>query len=137
MEEMDMLADVLADFAPPPPASPEEGLYAELRSQKYDKMYNCHYWVRHQLRVLLAFNEELDWHLYKPAPVQATRKRVSTQETMRALLRYYFQMEMLPRFTSDRAKEMGKLVDLEKFITLVMEKDEAIKKLIENPRTLV
>lgn len=90
----------------------EEQFYQYLTSEKMPKIYNCEYWLRHELAVYAHLQEKL-YLLTKPSgPV---RVQVSIQEQTRVLLEYYFLMYYLPRFvrTDGRAAcDMGKFLDL-------------------------
>lgn len=125
--------DIDLGITPEPAATPELGFFNEFTLGKYPKIYNVQHWLKHQLFVYTSLLEN-NWIMTKPSGV--SRQQVSLKEVTRAVLAYYFQMAYLPRFVNERAKEQGKLVDLEKFLDLVME-HPSIQKLIANPHELV
>jgi hypothetical protein len=63
-------------------------------------------------------------------------KKVTIKDVARAFLEYYYLMHYHARFFGERAIELGKQVDLQKFLDLVMEYP-TIKKIIANPHELV
>lgn len=105
--------DAALGVGPTTPLSPEEKLYREFvnvaGSAKYEKIHNVHYWLKHELYVALYLRDE---------GVVALKQDV--RSLTKALLTYYFEMHMLPRFESERGAQMGKLADMDKFLELFM-----------------
>ncbi len=119
---------------PTPAATPELQFYNEQTAEgKYKRIENCIYWFKHELYLYMHLKDH-SYNLYMPHA--NTIKQVSMKDLSRAILKYYFLMHYHTKFHSERAAEMNKLVDIEKFLDLVMEYP-TIKKLIENPHELV
>lgn len=132
---MSILDDLEDDLGiNPGPLSPEETLVLNLTESagdRYQKIYNCQYWLKHELRVYIHLRE----HNYLVCKTSKEgRQELDTKTLTRTLLKYYFQMTMLPRFKSagGREESQHKLADLDKFLDLIMERDE-IKKVMDNP----
>jgi hypothetical protein len=120
----------------PEPKTHEQGLYDYwVNTKPHPKIYNCQYWLKHELYVYKTFHEK-GWIISKPWKHGEARVQVTFKELARELLRYYFQMVTLSSFEGERRAERGMLVDLDKFLDLVIE-HPTIKKLIENPDTLI
>jgi len=91
----------------------EEQFYQWLISDKHPKLYNCEYWLKHQLYIY----EHVSEHYLLTKPVGTARVQVSKQELIRVLLVYYFYMHYLPKFE----RTDGRLAcDMDKFLDLVM-----------------
>jgi len=112
-------------ISPEPAATPELGFFNELTQGKMPKIHNAQYWLKHELYVYTSLFEK-NWIVSKPHG--PTRQQVSFKELTRALLEYYFLMAYHARFVNERAKEQGKLVDLQKFLDLVMEYPTILKR---------
>lgn len=126
--------DQAMGMAPTPPATPELGFYNEQTAEgKYKSIENCIYWFKHELCVYMHLDNK-GYSVYTLSGV--TFKRVPVKDLARALLEYYYLMHYHTRFHGERAKEMNKNVDLQKFLDLVMEYP-TIKKIIANPHELV
>jgi len=111
-QEEDSLFGALGIDNPEAGLTPEDGFYLYLTSDKHPKLYNCEYWLKHQLSVCTHLREH-NYLITKPA--KASRVECSIQELVRSLLEYYFMMYYLPRFirTDGRpACDMGKVIDL-------------------------
>ncbi len=133
---MDIHDQIMEDLglSVPEPETPEQGLYDEfVNGRPHPKIYNCQYWLKQQLYVHKTLYEK-GWHVSKP--IAGGRLQVTKLELARELVKYYFQMAHLSRFQSERRTERGMLVDLDKFVELILE-NPTIKKLIENPDTLL
>jgi len=102
--------------------TPERNFYNYLTGEKHPKLYNCEYWLRHQLAVYTYLQDEK--HLLTTKAAGATRIKVSMQELCRALLEYYFQMFHLARFMRTDGRPA---CDMDKVLDLVMA-HESIKK---------
>lgn len=125
--------DEMLGIEKPATVTPEIDFYNELTQGKMPKIHNAQYWFKHQLFVYTSFTEK-NWIVSKlsgPGRVQVPIKEVS-----RALLEYYFLMVYHAKFFNDRARERGMLVDLQKFLDLIIEYP-TIRKLIDNPHELV
>lgn len=120
------------DIKEPEPVTTELGLFQRWTEGKHPKIFNCHYWLKHELYVYKSLQEKL-WIVSKPNG--PTRLQVSNKELARALLEYYFEMVTHSSFYGERTGERGKLVDMDKFLDLVIE-EPTIKKLIERPELL-
>jgi len=133
MDFLDELADTFS-LEPPTPKTPEQTLYDFwVNTKPHPKIYNCQYWLKHELFVYKTLMDK-GWIVSKPRP--NGRIQVDITELTRELLKYYFRMVTLPSFEGERHAERGTLVDLEKFVDLVIE-HPVIKKLMENPNTLI
>lgn len=135
---MDIFDEILNDLGITPvvAATPELGMYIEWTEGKMPKIYNCQYWLKHELCVYTSLLEK-SWFISKPNKAFTTgRSQVNLGELTRALLEYYFLMVAHAKFHNERAKEQGKQVNMVQFLDLVMEHSE-IKKLIENPHRLI
>lgn len=132
---MDILDTLMDDMGltDPVPATPEDGLYMEWTSGKMPKIYNCQYWLKQELYVYRHLQDKM-YIVSKPNGL--TRLQISTKELARGLLEYYFLMVAHTKFHGERAGERGMLVDMERFLDLVLEQ-ETIKKLIDNPANLI
>jgi|SRR6185369_5840303 len=133
---MDIHDQIMEDLglSVPEPETPEQGLYDYwVNTKPHPKIYNCQYWLKHELYIHKTFREK-GWHMSRPNGTG--RLQVTPHELARELLRYYFQMVTLSSFEGERHAERGKLVDLDKFLDLVIE-HPTIKKLIESPDTLI
>jgi hypothetical protein len=101
--------------------TPEEHFYRYLTSEKMPKLYNCEYWLRHQLAVFEHIKES---HFLVTKPSGPIRVQVSIQELVRSLLEYYFLMYYHTKF---HRTEMHLACDMGKFLDIVMT-DPTIKK---------
>lgn len=129
----DIMDDIMGDMGlkDPEPLTNEDRLYDYwVNSKPYAKIHNCEYWLKHELFVYKSLQDKFNFNVYKPIGLKFAR--VDIKELSRALLRYYFCMVTLPSFENERAAERDKLVDLEKFLDLVME-CPVIKNRINNP----
>jgi len=140
MDFLDELADTFS-LEPPTPKTPEQTLYDYwVNTKPHAKIYNCQYWLKHELFVYKTLIDK-GCNVYKrnvsyPSSDIKSLDKVSIQDLTRELLKYYFRMVTLPSFEGERHAERGTLVDLEKFVDLVIE-HPVIKKLMENPNTLI
>jgi hypothetical protein len=119
------LEDGLLDAVGLGPSSPEEDFVDDLCSGKMPKIYNCQYWLKHELFVYTNL-EQKGWFVSKPSG--PTRLQVPRKELAIELIKYYLQMVYLPKFENERGKEL----DLDKTAQLVAAYPE-IKKYIDNP----
>jgi len=103
--------------------TPEDHFYQYLTAEKMPKIYNCEYWLRHELAVY-AHLRDTNYHLTK-----SNKAPVFIQELVRVLLSYYFQMYFLPRFVRTDGRPA---CDMGKFLDLVMS-DPTIKKYLREP----
>ncbi len=133
MQDIFALIEEDLGLAPPPAATPELGFFEELTQGKMPKIHNVQYWLKHELFVYTHLMGK-NWLVSKPHG--AARQQVSIKELTRGLLEYYFLMAYHARFHNERAKERGMLVDMDKFLDLVLDYP-TIQKLINNPRELV
>lgn len=132
---MDELMDDMG-LKDPEPATPEEGLYNYwVNTKPHPKIYNCQYWLKHELYVYKTFLDR-GCFMSKPGKAGQPRQQMSIQEYTEECLKYYFRMVTLSSFEGERHAERGKLVDLDKFVALVLE-HPVIKKLMDNPNTLL
>lgn len=132
---MDIFAQIEEDLGivPEPAATPELGFFNYLTEGKMPRIHNVQYWLKHELYVYIHL---INNNYIVSKPHGAGRLQVSTKELTRSLLEYYFLMMYNPRFENARAQEQGKLVDMNKFLDLVLEYS-TIRKLIENPHNFV
>lgn len=100
--------------------TPEEHFYRYLTAEKMPKLYNCEYWLRHELAVYEHVKEYYSF----TKPSGPTRVQVSIQELVRCLLQYYFLMYYHTKF---HRTDEHLACDMEKFLDIVMA-DPTIKK---------
>lgn len=121
----------------PDTLGPEDKLYREWTASgdKHQKIYNCQYWLKHELYVYLHLKDK-NYLVCKNT--SNGRVELDIKVLAKSLLEYYFLMTQSPRFKSDDSRpEMAhKLADLPTFVDLILEHD-AIKKLIANPHGLI
>lgn len=96
--------------------TPEQRFYTHLTTGKHTKLYNCRYWLDHELSVFNSLNDK-NWFVSKLSKTTegATRVQVPLVDLSRALLQYYFQMIYLTMFTDTHnrpACNMDTLLDL-------------------------
>jgi len=135
----DIMNEIMSDMgiSDPEPLTNEARLYDYwVNTKPHPKIYNCQYWLKHELYVYKAIKEKAGYIISKPWKQGEARVEVTNTELSRALLRYYFNMVTLTSFENERASEQGKLVDREKFLDLVMG-CPAIKNLINNPYQMI
>ncbi len=133
---MNILDEISADLSltAPEPETPELGFYEYLTNTKsHPRIYNCQYWLKHELFVYRSLKDK-NYITTKPNGLQ--RLQITNKELARALLEYYFLMVFGTKFHGERHTERDKLVNMDQFLDLVME-HPVIKKLIENPETLI
>ena len=111
------------------PETNEERLYMHWTEGKMPRIYNCHYWVKHQVFVYMH-DMQNGWYMSKPS--KDGRKQLTIKELVRHWCKYYFEMTTHDSFYGIRAKERGKDVDIQKFLDLVMEHPD-LKKLVDDP----
>lgn len=107
---------------------PEERMYKELiaSNDKYQKIYNCRYWLNCELSVYSTFFEK---SLYITKNAGANKVALNWTEIARVLLEHYYLMTAFPRFDKSAATPARPQVDMTKFLDLVMAHDE-IKRTI-------
>lgn len=133
LDETFSLDDMLSDVVAGVPAhihnmTSEERFYHDLTSAnaKFQKIFNCRYWLNHQLSVFCSMmGDNPTWLLSKPHKAQ--RIGVSVQEVAREFLRYYMQSNYLTRFTS--AIDGRKPCDMNMVLDMVLDHPE-IKRTI-------
>ena len=133
---MDIFEEISTDLgvAAVEPETPEIGMYNEwVHTKPHPKIYNCQYWLKHELHVYTHLYNK-NWLVSKPNGL--SRLQVPRLELARALLEYYFLMVAHTKFYGERHEQRGKLVDMNKFLDLVLE-HPTIKKLIDDPNTLI
>ena len=123
----DMFSDLGGLPTPYDNMTPEQRLYHEYTGEgKYQKIYNCRYWLNHELSV---YNTLLDKNLLTTKMHKNQRVAVSWTELGKALLEHYFLMVAFVRFDKSAATPYRPQVDMNKFLDLILEHDE-IKRTI-------
>ena len=130
--------DDMLGIAPKIPTTPHHDMYMEWIADKNfsgkyisPKIYNYHYWLRHELAVYTALKESGISFVESDELVV-----ISKEQLARELSRYFFQMHAHTKFYNERAREQGKEVDIEKFLDLILEHDTT-KALIADHRKLL
>lgn len=100
---LDDILDDIGGAAPVNPAlaamTPEERFYYDVTSGKYNKIYNCRYWLNQELSVCHHLIHDNAWMIGKSNKV--ARVQVSVIELGRSLIKYWLQMTYLPRFSTN------------------------------------
>lgn len=103
-EADDFLASMGLSAAPAPhysspPADPNEAFYQELTGGRYSKIDNMVYWMKSEMAIYLHILEN-HVNLTKNSMVDGrpAAKPISRMEYGRIVLRYYLDMQHLPRF---------------------------------------
>ena len=114
-------------FATEGSQTPEEEFYDYLRLGKMPKLYNCEYWLKHELYVQQHLREH-GYLITKNVSTGTGTNKVELphRELVNVLIKYYLQMYHLPRFlrTDGRAA-----CDIDKVIALIMA-DPTMKKIV-------
>lgn len=134
--------DILGDFVTGDgleafqPKSPEQQLFDYYCLTKpHPPIHNCRYWLKQELNIYKHFKEK-GWHMSKPNKLTEPRSQLTMEELTRSYLEYYFLMYHHSRFYSERREERDKIVDLQKFLDMILT-DHIIKKLMTDPNTLI
>lgn len=111
--------------------SPEQRMYSEYTSDKYQKIYNVRYWLNHELSVYSTLLEK-NYLLVKPSG--NSRIALSWYELARGLLEHYFLMVAHVRFDKTAATPHRPQVDMHKFLDMVLDHEEIKRTILQYGR---
>lgn len=98
----DLLDDIGGSAAIDPKLAamtPEERFMYDVTAGKYNKIYNCRYWLNHELSVCNHLINDNSWIIGKSNKIG--RVQVSLYDLGRSLIKYWLLMTYLPRFTTN------------------------------------
>jgi hypothetical protein len=128
----DLMDDIGGVKSPLEDMTPEERMHHEYTSEgKYQKIYNCRYWLNCELSV---YNTLLEKNYLITKTSGLSRVAISWNDLARGLLEHYFLMVAFVRFDKSAATPHRPQVDMAKFLDMILEHDEIKRTILQYGR---